>query len=195
VSALSIGVPYRTPPPCKTKRLPNGAPAVRLRFLAQRLHDLGPRPLHGFHEEILKGADLVTTLERHAAIDPRIVDALGRARTAARGARRHMGPLMTKTEESGDLLRVQTEQGASKHARRQACVRRRRNGESPWSLPSVALPNDGRWAPGVHPLGVAARHYAGSDCPRANRGRPPNRLTQNARRGWPGAPGSARESA
>ena len=52
-------------------------PDVRLRHLAQRLHDLGPRPLCELLREIISGADPVHRLERYAALDAQVVKALG----------------------------------------------------------------------------------------------------------------------
>jgi hypothetical protein len=52
-------------------------PDARLRHLAGRLHDLGPRPLYEFLREIERGADLLQRLERYAELDPAIVAAIG----------------------------------------------------------------------------------------------------------------------
>jgi hypothetical protein len=41
---------------------------VRLRYLAQRLHALGPRPLFHFIDEIEQGHDLRRYLERYASL-------------------------------------------------------------------------------------------------------------------------------
>ena len=57
--------------------LANGAPAQRLHHLAQHLHDLGPRSVHAVSEEVLKGADDLSVLERFATHDPRVMRAIG----------------------------------------------------------------------------------------------------------------------
>jgi hypothetical protein len=62
--------------------LPNGAPAVRLRHLAQHLHCLGPRALHAFLVELLAGkmpdgAAIVERLERHALFPAEVMRAIG----------------------------------------------------------------------------------------------------------------------
>jgi hypothetical protein len=64
------------------RTLPNGAPGQRLRHLAQHLHDLGPRALHGFLEELLDGKlpdglAIVGSLERHARFPPHAMKAVG----------------------------------------------------------------------------------------------------------------------
>lgn len=61
----------------RVRALPNGAPSVRLRFLAQRLHELGSRSIHGLLGQILKGDDVVATLENYARFDPRVMEAFG----------------------------------------------------------------------------------------------------------------------
>lgn len=53
------------------------APPERLGFLAQRLHDLGPRPLFEYLREIAAGRDPIDRLEAYARLDPSIVHALG----------------------------------------------------------------------------------------------------------------------
>jgi hypothetical protein len=45
-------------------------PIVRLRFLASKIHRLGPRPLFEFLRELAAGADLIDTLERYARLAP-----------------------------------------------------------------------------------------------------------------------------
>jgi hypothetical protein len=57
-------------------------PDARLRYLAQRLHALGERPLYEFLREIIAGADPVARLERYAALDADVVRALGGDRLA-----------------------------------------------------------------------------------------------------------------
>ena len=60
-------------------RLSQGATALpreRLRFLAVRLHRLGPRPLFEFLAEIERGAPLIERLERYAALDGDFIRAL-----------------------------------------------------------------------------------------------------------------------
>jgi hypothetical protein len=62
--------------------LPNGAPGWMLRFLAQHLHDLGPRALHEFLKELLAGnlpdgLAIVRSLERHARFPPHAMRAIG----------------------------------------------------------------------------------------------------------------------
>jgi hypothetical protein len=51
--------------------------ALRLQFLAGRLHALGPRSTFEFLAEIAGGADMFERLERYARLDPDIVHALG----------------------------------------------------------------------------------------------------------------------
>jgi hypothetical protein len=55
---------------------------VRLRFLAEHLHSLGARALHGFIEMMLAGEmpdglAVMDVLERHAKIDPLWLWAIG----------------------------------------------------------------------------------------------------------------------
>jgi hypothetical protein len=50
---------------------------LRRRRLAEQLHHLGPRPLLEILIEVAGGADLDTTLERYAAINPEILRAVG----------------------------------------------------------------------------------------------------------------------
>ena len=59
---------------------PKAAPRtrdVRLRFLATRIHALGPRPLYELMRELCDGHDLIDALERYARLDPGVVRALG----------------------------------------------------------------------------------------------------------------------
>lgn len=46
-------------------------------ILAARLHDLGPKPLFHFLDEVERGADLRSHLERYAALPGAFVRALG----------------------------------------------------------------------------------------------------------------------
>jgi hypothetical protein len=46
--------------------------SLRLRVLAQRISDLGARPLHEAMCEVVGGADPMTTFERHAALNVHI---------------------------------------------------------------------------------------------------------------------------
>jgi hypothetical protein len=62
--------------------LANGAPAQRLRHLAQHLHDLGPRTLQEFLEGLLYGKmpnelAIVEWLERQARVPSEICKAVG----------------------------------------------------------------------------------------------------------------------
>ncbi len=47
---------------------PAPVPRERLRFLAGRIHRLGPRPLFELLNELAAGADVVERLERYAAL-------------------------------------------------------------------------------------------------------------------------------
>jgi hypothetical protein len=72
---MSYGTPPRRP-------LPNGAPAWRLRHLAQHLHDLGPRALYEFLRELLDrqmpdAQAFVDRLERYARLPPEAMRAIG----------------------------------------------------------------------------------------------------------------------
>jgi hypothetical protein len=49
----------------------------RLKYLAARLHDLGPKPLFHFLDEVERGADLPSHLERYGALPGAFVRALG----------------------------------------------------------------------------------------------------------------------
>ena len=60
----------------------NASPAqvqndVRLRFLAARLHALGPKPLYYFLREIERGAELRQHLEGYARLHADFIAALG----------------------------------------------------------------------------------------------------------------------
>jgi hypothetical protein len=48
----------------------NQIPIARLRYLATKVHRLGPRPLFELLRELDSGADLLFVLERYARIDP-----------------------------------------------------------------------------------------------------------------------------
>jgi hypothetical protein len=48
-----------------------------LRYLAERLHALGPKPLFHFHDEVERGADLRGSLEDYAALPVELVKAYG----------------------------------------------------------------------------------------------------------------------
>jgi len=48
---------------------------VRLRYLAERLHALGPAPLFHFLSDLESGADLRPLLERYAALPPEFIRA------------------------------------------------------------------------------------------------------------------------
>jgi hypothetical protein len=50
---------------------------VRLRFLAARLHELGPQPLYYFLRELERGADLRISLERYARLPAEFIAAYG----------------------------------------------------------------------------------------------------------------------
>lgn len=52
-------------------------PIARLRLLAGRLHDLGPRSTYELLRELLDGADVLERLEIYAALDPATVRAVG----------------------------------------------------------------------------------------------------------------------
>jgi hypothetical protein len=51
--------------------------ALRLRYLASRLHELGPRPTFEFLAEALQGAPILDRLEAYGRLDPETVRALG----------------------------------------------------------------------------------------------------------------------
>ena len=51
--------------------------ASRIRYLAPRLHRLGPLSLYEFCCELCGGADPLARLERYARLDPEILDRLG----------------------------------------------------------------------------------------------------------------------
>jgi hypothetical protein len=51
--------------------------STRLRHLADRIHRLGPRPLHELLCELAGGAEVLTRSEAYAALDPQTVHALG----------------------------------------------------------------------------------------------------------------------
>ncbi len=58
--------------------LASNLPAARRDHLARCLHSLGPRPLAFFLQQIIeRGDDPLTTLESFAALDPKLVKALG----------------------------------------------------------------------------------------------------------------------
>ena len=52
-------------------------PAQRIRLLAQRLHDLGPRPLAEYLMEIVNGCDAVERLEVYARLPGDFISANG----------------------------------------------------------------------------------------------------------------------
>ncbi len=58
--------------------------AIRLRYLAQHLHDLGPRPTFELLCELVGGADPLDRLERYARLDPTVVRKLGGAEIPSR---------------------------------------------------------------------------------------------------------------
>jgi hypothetical protein len=45
-------------------------PPERLRYLAERIHPLGPRPLFELFRELARGAPLAPSLERYARLHP-----------------------------------------------------------------------------------------------------------------------------
>lgn len=52
-------------------------PEHRLRYLAERLHALGARPLFELLRELDAGAELRSRLERYCELDPELVVAIG----------------------------------------------------------------------------------------------------------------------
>jgi hypothetical protein len=50
---------------------------ARLKFLAARLHALGPKPLFHFLDELERGADLRISLERYSRLPAEFVAAYG----------------------------------------------------------------------------------------------------------------------
>jgi hypothetical protein len=59
-----------------------GQKRLRLHFLAISLHALGPKPLFHFLDEVERGADLRSHLERYAALPADFIRALGGDRFA-----------------------------------------------------------------------------------------------------------------
>jgi hypothetical protein len=57
--------------------LPRSTSRPRLQYLASRLHALGPKPLFYFLDEIERGAPIVATLERYAALPADFIRANG----------------------------------------------------------------------------------------------------------------------
>jgi hypothetical protein len=53
-----------------------------LQYLARRLHDLGPKPLYHFLDEVELGAPLRRHLERYAALPPDFIKINGGDRSA-----------------------------------------------------------------------------------------------------------------
>jgi hypothetical protein len=72
-----ISLLHTAPSNPRQHRHPLGPDTRRLRYLAARLHGLGPRATYEFLREIAAGADLWCRLERYAELDPDIVRALG----------------------------------------------------------------------------------------------------------------------
>jgi hypothetical protein len=67
---------------CSSENAPKAAVTqaennVRLRFLAARLHGLGPKPLYYFLREIEAGAGIRPHLERYAALPADFIAAYG----------------------------------------------------------------------------------------------------------------------
>jgi hypothetical protein len=58
----------RTNDESEFKPSPDANQAMRLKYLATRLHDLGPKPLWHFLQDIERGASLRPTLEAYAAL-------------------------------------------------------------------------------------------------------------------------------
>jgi hypothetical protein len=52
----------------RSQRPPQAQSSLRLKFLANRLHALGPQPLFHFLDDVERGADLRSHLERYAAL-------------------------------------------------------------------------------------------------------------------------------
>ena len=57
-------------------------PQIRLQYFAERLHRLGPRALFHFLDELQRGADLRSHLERYAALPADFIKDLGGDRFA-----------------------------------------------------------------------------------------------------------------
>jgi hypothetical protein len=58
-------------------RIPQAQNDVRLKFLAARLHALGPKPLYYFLREIEAGAGIRAHLERYARLPAGFIAAAG----------------------------------------------------------------------------------------------------------------------
>ena len=52
----------------RSQRPPQAQSSLRLKFLASRLHALGPQPLFRFLDDVERGADPRSHLERYAAL-------------------------------------------------------------------------------------------------------------------------------
>jgi hypothetical protein len=52
------------------RRRQHNIPLSRLRYLAGQIHSLGPRPLYELLHELARGADLASSLERYAGLEP-----------------------------------------------------------------------------------------------------------------------------
>ena len=77
--------------PSHNSSTPQFRPATpRLQYLAERLHQLGPRALHEFVVELAAayGCDVIDRLEGYSRIDPHLLHALGGDRFPARPLRR-----------------------------------------------------------------------------------------------------------
>jgi hypothetical protein len=61
----------------RSQRPPQAQSSLRLKFLASRLHALGPQPLFHFLDDVERGADLRSHLERYATLPAEFIRANG----------------------------------------------------------------------------------------------------------------------
>jgi hypothetical protein len=80
ISGNSLPPPKLQPP--FSPAAARAANRLRLQLLARRLHALGPKPLFHFLDEVERGADLRSHLERYAALPADFIRAYGGDRFA-----------------------------------------------------------------------------------------------------------------
>jgi hypothetical protein len=73
----SSAIPDKADAPSPSSVTLASSTAVRLRYLAAHLHQLGSRPIFELLAEVAQGAPLIERLEVYARLDPEIVHALG----------------------------------------------------------------------------------------------------------------------
>jgi hypothetical protein len=64
----AVRLAANSPKNSRIERAPQAQSRLCLRFLASRLHSLGPKPLFHFLDEVERGADPRSHLERYAAL-------------------------------------------------------------------------------------------------------------------------------